>query len=156
MENYSKNVLHIKHIMLRIIICYILFLITFNAHAQLVYVYGTIKDVENNQLLSGVIINSDNSTSVLSDKNGSYSILLNKSGKQQLKFFMEGYKPLTKNIETAYKDTIQLNIKLSRLAYQLPAVSVSGTKTADTVFGTWKISIINYEFNDVKIILLTY
>lgn len=51
---------------------------------------------------------------------------------------------------------IGLAISNAQKTYNLSEVTVSGKKTADTVFGTWKFSVADYEFYEDKIILLTF
>lgn len=40
--------------------------------------------------------------------------------------------------------------------YDLPEVSVSDKRIVDTVFGTWKYSVADYEFIDDKMVILTF
>jgi hypothetical protein len=40
--------------------------------------------------------------------------------------------------------------------YDLPQATVTAERKADTVFGTWKFSVADYEFYEDKLVLLTY
>ena len=50
---------------------------------------------------------------------------------------------------------LSINLKAQKV-YDLKSVSVSPHSIADTVFGTWKFSVADYEFQDNKLLLLTY
>jgi hypothetical protein len=49
-----------------------------------------------------------------------------------------------------------LNPANGQKTYNLPPVTVSEKRTADTVFGTWKFSVADYEFYEDKFLLLTF
>lgn len=47
-------------------------------------------------------------------------------------------------------------IAKAQKTYDLPEVSVSNERKVDTVFGTWKYSVADYEFIDDKMLILTF
>lgn len=48
------------------------------------------------------------------------------------------------------------NAVIAQKIYDLKPVTVSNGRVVDTVFGTWKFSVADYEFYEDKLILLTY
>ena len=51
---------------------------------------------------------------------------------------------------------MHLVILLSPVKYDLPGVNIVSSGEPDTVFGTWKFSVADYEFYEDKMVLLTY
>jgi hypothetical protein len=49
-----------------------------------------------------------------------------------------------------------IQINFAQKTYELLPVTITDERTADTVFGTWKFSVADYEFYEDKLILLTY
>jgi hypothetical protein len=47
-------------------------------------------------------------------------------------------------------------LSIAQKTYELKPVTVSSERKVDTVFGTWKFSVADYEFYEDKLILLTY
>lgn len=121
--------------------------------AQTKIVQGKIIDLETGKALSSVIIKSDEQNTVSNHK-GEYSIVLSKQ-KKQIQFILSGYKTVYKSISID-KDTITMNIKMELKSIDLNLVTVSDNKKVDTVFGTWKFGVADYEFYENKLILLTF
>lgn len=120
--------------------------------AQNIQVYGKIKDLESGKPLNGVIIFTENRNTT-SGTDGSYKITAQKNS--SLTFKLTGYKTFIHVLNTT-NDTILANIQMKRLVYELDPVNVSALKKADTVFGTWKFSVEDYEFYEEKLLLLTF
>jgi len=121
--------------------------------AQSIFIYGKISDSETGKPIQSVIVSSNN-RNTLSEKNGEYGLVCDKNA-VKIEFRLTGYKTVVKNINTL-KDTIKLNLKMEIAPLELNVVNVSSTKKADTVFGTWKFSVADYEFYNDKFILLTF
>jgi len=49
-----------------------------------------------------------------------------------------------------------LKIVNAQKTYELPLVTVTDKRNADTVFGTWQFSVADYEFYEDKLVLLTF
>jgi hypothetical protein len=131
-------------------------LLLFHGFSQSVCIKGTVKDAETGKLLSGVEVNVNSLNSYLSNKNGGYSIHLSQASTVRLTFSLLGYTTVAKTIENPENDTILLNIKLSFKSYQLPEIGINATRKVDTVFGTWKFSVADFEFYEDKLLLLTF
>jgi hypothetical protein len=134
------------------LIKYILFCLfilnSFQIQSQILYVKGITTDAENQKPLTFVNINN----TTVSDGKGNYFIKLSNQEKT-ISFSSMGYKTVTRNLSYS-KDTMVLNISLTKKTNELPEVGITAHKV-DTVFGTWKFSVADYEFIDDKLLLLT-
>jgi hypothetical protein len=135
------------------LIKYILFCLfilnSFQIQSQILYVKGITTDAENQKPLTFVNINN----TTVSDGKGNYFIKLSNQEKT-ISFSSMGYKTVTRNLSYS-KDTMVLNISLTKKTNELPEVGITAHKV-DTVFGTWKFSVADYEFIDDKLLLLTF
>ncbi len=124
--------------------------------AQVMHISGKILDSETNIPVQGVSVSvKDANLNTLSDNTGKFSLTVNKKQNFLLGFSRIGYETRIKKLDTE-KDTIQLNIILSPKKYDLPGVTINASKDPDTVFGTWKFSVADFEFYEDKMLLLTY
>ncbi len=123
------------------------------AKSQKLIVYGKITDKETSKPLASVIIKYELKNTI-SNANGEYFIVIDNL-KTQIQFILSGYAPLSKTINTD-KDSIRLNVKMELSTIELNPVNISSTKKVDTVFGTWKFGVADYEFYNDKLILLTF
>ncbi len=123
--------------------------------AQTIYVKGKIKDAETGVALCAATVKFAKGNATLSDKNGMYFIKLSGTGTHTLSFSMIGYKTVSKNI-VSVNDTVIMDINLTQSLYQLPSIDVTAKAKADTVFGTWKFSVADFEFYEDKLVLLTF
>lgn len=139
--------------------CFIFLLAVFFSvpiSSQVIFITGKIMDAETKAPVQGVGITlKDGRVNALSDKAGAYSITVYGRQNFSLSFSRLGYETQVKKI-VAGPDTVQLNIVLSPVKYDLPGVDIVASREPDTVFGTWKFSVADYEFYENKLVLLTY
>ena len=114
------------------------------------YIKGKITDAETHQPLPSVNINN----ATISDNEGNYLLKITDKEKNKISFSLIGYKNVT-SIFNYSKDTIRINICLSKKIIELSAVDVSAHRF-DTVFGNRKFSVADYEFQEDQLVLLTF
>lgn len=119
-------------------------------HSQTIYIKGKITDAESKAPLSSVNINN----ATISDSEGCYFLKITDIKKKDISFSLLGYKTVLSNLNRL-KDTVTLNRCLSKKVIELAAVDVKAPGF-DTVFGNRKFSVADYEFQDDKVVLLTF
>jgi hypothetical protein len=141
---------------MRHVILSLCFFTAFQSYSQSIFISGKITDAETKEPVTNVSItsNKDNLIS-LNEKNGSYFIKISRIKNVAITFSRIGYESQVKTI-LSKEDTVKLNIRLQPKAYELPGISISAVHAPDTVFGTWKFSVADFEFYNDKILLLTY
>lgn len=132
-------------------------LLSITIFSQVTCITGTAIDAETNTPVSlvSVTFKDDNSYTV-TDNSGRFLITTTSEKTiESLTFSRIGYKTLIKKI-TPKHDTIQLTIFLTPINYDLPVVTSVASNKLDTVFGTWRFSVADFEFYEDKLLLLTY
>lgn len=141
---------------MRYFIAQLLVCITAFSYSQQVYVKGKVLDAETTQPLSGVVVSiSDNVYNTVSDDAGRFRLTVNQNAGKWLSCSRFGYESQVKKLSYS-SDTIVVTIFMKMKQYTLPGVTVSADNVADTVFGTWRFSVSDFEFYDDKLLLLTY
>jgi hypothetical protein len=144
---------------LRISFLLLLLLQAFSSAAQTrtLYITGFVTDSETKKPVSDVAIKVVNGNSgTYSDKLGFY--LFNTQRRSlAIEFTKTGYTKVTRRITVAQLDasgdTISLDIKM-KPGIELEEVTISATQKADTVFGTHRFSIMDFEFHRDKFLFL--
>lgn len=143
------------------LICSLLFLsstLPLAAQERTVVVQGRVTDAESKKGLEGAGVRqagADKAASAL--REGYYLLTIRLKKSALLEFSMVGYGSLSRQVvAAAEKDTVILNVQLTRKPVELPEISVSSKQKVDTVIGNWRFYIEDYEFYNGKYILLTW
>ena len=151
MLSYSKKYLFF-------IVC----LFPFIALAQSWVVNGVVKDSVSGLPMENVIVSvSHPNSGIYTNGQGKFSVRVSKMEGAQLVFYHVGYSSKTISFQkfSPLKDTITLvvSLRMDAKISTLPASEVSARHKVDTVFGTWKFSIADYELLDGdRFIFLTF
>lgn len=152
--------LHMKSHLNILLLLLLLFTAGANAYGQerVIYITGTVTDAETKKPVEGADIKIVNTTTgAKTGKLGLYSLRTKRSS-LAIEFSIVGYATETRRITVAQLnssgDTIVLDVKM-KPGVMLQAVDIFGTPKADTVFGTWRYSIMDFEFYQDKFIFLT-
>lgn len=139
----------------------LLFAILFSATAlaqenQSVYISGKVFDRDSLKKLNHVSVRVNNSTfATETDRNGQFDLLLPKVKHITLVFSCVGYKKEVREINPEKQDSVYLSVSLKATPFELITVDINAKPKPDTVFGTQKFSIIDFDFYEDKYFLLT-
>jgi hypothetical protein len=124
---------------------------------ETVYIHGKVVDKEKGSAMENVDVRVNNSTfAVRTDAKGKFEMLLPKVKHYSLLFQMLGYKKEIKEVEIEEnEDTIKLFVYLKEEGFQLGQVTITKPRP-DTVFGSPKYSIADFNFYEDKYLLLTF
>jgi len=123
-----------------------------------IYILGTVFSKETGNIIQNVSVKVNNSTyTTVTDNKGKFIFHITKVKHYSLLFQTLGYKSQVKEIETDYlNDTIKVFVFLKLDSVMLLPVVISAKLKPDTVFGTNKYSIVDFNFYEDKFILLTF
>ncbi len=138
------------------IICLVQFTNVLVSQNQVV-IKGSVLDNETHLPLSNVTIEVLNPSIISRTNNkGVYAIAAQKKERYTLSFKQLGYEKLIKIVDAKLiDDTITLNIYLHQKSFDLDSVSISASLKPDTLLGSPKFSIYDFDFYEDKYILLT-
>lgn len=144
---------------IQIILALLLLLPGLTARAQnnSVYITGRVTDVEDRSSIRDVSVEIKNTgRGTTTDRYGFYFLKAEKK-EFALVFSITGYEPVTRNITAKQlaSDTIILDVKMKK-GILLKEFELTATQKADTVFGTHRFSIMDYEFHRDKFIFLAF
>jgi hypothetical protein len=128
---------------------------------QSLYITGNVFDRDTRLNINHVTVKVNNSTIVTeTDKKGDFELLIPKVKHVTLVFSHLSYKKEVKELDPdSYQnetgDTIRLSVSMKGEAYVIAPVDISATYKPDTVFGTNKFSIIDFDFYENNFFLLT-
>lgn len=123
--------------------------------AQNFKIYGCVKDA--NKPLQSVVIKLQNSSyNTVTDKNGMFELIVPYQKKLAITLSLLGYEKQFKTIEfNENKDSLFLNIELKKSYINIEGVNIYANKKPDTLVGSPKFSIYDFDFYEDKFILLT-
>jgi hypothetical protein len=123
-----------------------------------VLVTGKVMTKENGAPLENVAVQLNNSTfGTRTDKKGRFELLLPKVQHYSLLFRRTGFKNETRELEVeSGDDTLKLFVYMKTESVELLPVDVFAHPKPDTVFGTPKYSIADFNFYEDKFLLLTF
>lgn len=140
---------------------YILFLsfLALNAFSQdgkSLYLHGKIIDRETKEPLRNISVKINNSTiATETDKSGHFEFFIPKIKHLTLIFSSINYKKEVREIDTGERDTIWLSVSMKNTIYDIAPIDITAKPKPDTVFGTTKFSIIDFDFYEDNYFLLT-
>ena len=139
-----------------LLICYIHFTGLLLSQNSIV-VKGSVLDKETQLPIANVNIEAISSSSASQTNiKGNYSLVIQKKERYTISFKQLGYDNLIKIVDTKVTDdTITLNVYLQRKSYILDSVSIIASLKPDTLLGSPKFSIYDFDFYEDKYILLT-
>lgn len=144
----------------KIVIAILFSLFAFYTQAQniAIVVKGKLVDKKNKAAIGDAQVKISNSNySTFTNTNGEFEFLMPRVKHLNIVFSKDDYKKQIKDINVQnYEDTISILVYLESKIIDLEGVIVSSTPKPDTVFGTNKFSILDFDFYDnEKYILLT-
>lgn len=140
-----------RYFILSLIVCSAAF-----AYSQQVCIKGKVLDAESRAPLAGaIVLLAGTAYNTVSNDDGLFSLTVDQDAGKWLSCKRFGYDPQSKKIYLS-KDTVLVNVLMQMKQFELPGVTVSATNEVDTVFGTWRFSVADFEFYDEKLLLLTY
>ncbi|MBL4753531.1 MAG: carboxypeptidase-like regulatory domain-containing protein [Flavobacteriales bacterium] len=121
-------------------------------------VRGTLTDKESGEALTGAHIwVTQQRVGVVSDAEGNYLVKIRWRKNISIKFSFVGYSPVEKVLpRNLQADTIELNIKMQKVPWEIAPVQITARSHPDTVFGSFKYCVADFEFYKDKVLLLTY
>ncbi len=135
------------------ILIFFLFAFFITEAQERIVVMGKVSDAETGKIIENVHIKLlYKNVLAKSNERGNYHITLHKRKKITLVFSHVGYMLNYEPINTK-KDTIRLNVKLTKKIETLPIFSVG---EPEVVFKSAKINIADYEFYEDKFLFLVY
>lgn len=122
-----------------------------------VFIEGKVFDRETKQSLNNISVRINNSTiATETDKKGVFEFFIPKVKHISLIFSSVGYKKEIRELDIeAGDDTIKLSVSLKKEEYLLKEFSISAKPKPDTVFGSQRFSILDFDFFEDKYFLLT-
>ncbi len=146
---------HFKYILL-----FLVFSCSLKTHAQQkeqsIYISGKVIDRDTRLPLKNISVRINNSTiATETDKKGAFEFFIPKIKHITLVFTNLNYKKEVKEIEVGEDDTIRISVSIKSMIYDIASVDISAKPKPDTVFGTQKFSIIDFDFYEDKYFLLT-
>lgn len=122
-----------------------------------VFINGKVFDRESKQALKNISVRINNSTlATETDNKGVFEFFIPKVKHVSLIFSSVGYKKELKELDIeASDDTIKLSISLKKEEYLLKEFNVSAKQKPDTIFGSQRFSIIDFDFYEDNYFLLT-
>jgi hypothetical protein len=122
-----------------------------------IFIKGKVFDKETKQALKNISVRINNSTlATETDNKGVFEFFIPKIKHASLIFSSVGYKKEVRelDIETS-DDTIKLSVSLKKDIIDLIGVEISAKHKPDTVFGSQRFSILDFDFYEDKYFLLT-
>ncbi len=122
-----------------------------------IFIKGKVFDKETKQVLKNISVRINNSTlATETDNKGVFEFFIPKIKHASLIFSSVGYKKEVRelDIETS-DDTIKLSVSLKKDIIDLIGVEISANHKPDTVFGSQRFSILDFDFYEDKYFLLT-
>ncbi|MBK6836030.1 MAG: carboxypeptidase-like regulatory domain-containing protein [Bacteroidetes bacterium] len=122
-----------------------------------IFIKGKVFDKETKQVLKNISVRINNSTlATETDNKGVFEFFIPKIKHASLIFSSVGYKKEVRelDIETS-DDTIKLSVSLKKDIIDLIGVEISAKHKPDTVFGSQRFSILDFDFYEDKYFLLT-
>jgi len=127
------------------------------AQSKYTYIHGKVTDSHSKRPLHKTNISIKNTiTGCISNKSGSYHLKVKKKKEVTIIYSFVGYKSQSKNISLKTllsSDTLVVNMQLDIQLEMLPTFTFG---VPETVFGSRKFSVSDFEFYDDKFIFLTY
>lgn len=122
-----------------------------------VFINGKVFDRETKQALKNISVRINNSTiATETDNKGVFEFFIPKVKHVSLIFSSVGYKKEVRELDIeASDDTIKLSISLKKEEYLLKEFNISAKLKPDTVFGSQRFSILDFDFYEDKYFLLT-
>jgi hypothetical protein len=122
-----------------------------------IYFYGKVSDNITNKGIEGVIVFIQNSTyKTVANKNGNFSILIPNKKRISVLFKHLGYTSFVKEIDiNENQDSVFVNINLTQAEYLYDSITITSYLKPDTLVGSPKFSIYDFDFYQDKFILLT-
>lgn len=122
-----------------------------------VFIEGKVFDRETKQSLNNISVRINNSTiATETDKKGLFEFFIPKVKHISLIFSSVEYKKEIRELDIeAGDDTIKLSVSLKKEEYLLKEFSISAKPKPDTVFGSQRFSILDFDFFEDKYFLLT-
>jgi hypothetical protein len=127
------------------------------AQKESVFIEGKVFDRETKQVLNNISVRINNSTlATETDKKGVFEFFIPKVKHISLIFSSVGYKKEIRELDIeASDDTIKISVSLKKEEYLLKEFNVSAKQKPDTVFGSQRFSILDFDFYEDKYFLLT-
>ena len=124
---------------------------------QSITVYGTVTDADSHKPLQGAAVQIQNSTyGTATSYNGNFTLVIPYKKHFSVLFSILGYNKRVKEIDiTEKKDSVFISVSLLRFYSFIDTVSVYSTAKPDTLVGSPKYSIYDFDFYEDKYILLT-
>jgi hypothetical protein len=138
-----------------IISCFI-FLSQIKAQKNVV-IYGKIMDNTSKTCIENVLVSIQNSTyKTIANKSGFFSILIPEKKHVSILFKNLGYTSFVKEIDlNNNQDSVFINIYLKQKEYLYDSITITSELKPDTLVGSPKFSIYDFDFFEDKFILLT-
>ncbi len=120
-------------------------------------VYGQVVENNTNKPLEGVIVSVQNSSyNTLTTKKGGFKIAIPQKKHVSIMFKILGYTSIVREIDVKdNQDSVFINVALKQKEYFTDSVSIVATLKPDTLVGSPKFSIYDFDFYEDKFILLT-
>lgn len=131
---------------------------SFNIRAQKnVFIYGKIMDNASKACIEGVLVSIQNSIyKTIANKSGFFSILIPEKKHVSILFKHLGYTSFVKEIDlNNNQDSVFVNIYLKQKVYLYDSITITSELKPDTLVGSPKFSIYDFDFFEDKFILLT-
>ena len=127
------------------------------SQVKVIIVTGNVYDKETKKPLAGIAVKVQNSTIVTeTNKKGQFELMVPKLKHLTLLVSSISYKKEIRELDLEdYKDTARVYFYLKQETYTLDSVDIFSKTKPDTVFGTNKFSVIDFDFHEDKYILLT-
>jgi len=127
------------------------------SQSESVFIKGKIFDRDSKQALNHISVRINNSTiATETDKQGIFEFYIPKIKHFSLIISSVGYKKEVKELDVDFsEDTIKLSISLKKEEYILNEFNISAKQKPDTVFGSQRFSILDFDFYEDKYLLLT-
>jgi hypothetical protein len=121
------------------------------------FINGKVFDRESKQALKNISVRINNSTlATETDNKGVFEFFIPKVKHVSLIFSSVGYKKEVRELEIEESDdTIKLSISLKKEEYLLKEFNISAKQKPDTVFGSQRFSILDFDFYEDNYFLLT-
>lgn len=123
--------------------------------AQNIKLYGCVTD--SNSPLQSVVVKIQNTNyNTYSNRKGMFELIIPFQKKTTINFSLLGYQKQSKIIVlNQYQDSLRVNIELIKSFISIEEVNIYANKKPDTLVGSPKFSIYDFDFYEDKFILLT-
>lgn len=124
---------------------------------QAITIYGKVSDEASHKPLAGVAVQLQNSTYGTATSNkGSFSFTIPYKKHLSLLFSLMGYTKRVKEIEVTEKqDSIYISVSLAQSYAVIDTIAIYSTLKPDTLVGSPKYSVYDFDFYEDNFILLT-